>query len=269
MNREQRSLQETDTEDSEFEVFEEDGPQGRPRRGVFLLPNLFTTGALFAGFYAILAAFNGDFAQAAIAVLIAGILDGMDGGVARLTNTQSRFGAEYDSLSDCVAFGVAPALVAWSWGLSELGNVGWAAAFIYLACGALRLARFNVGRGGDEDKRYFTGLPSPSGAGLVATMVWLGASRGIEGHDIAWLVAGVTVVAALLMVSSIPYNSFKELRIGRVPFRVLLGVIVLLAIVFIDPPLVLLVAAVLYVSSGPVVALWLHWRKPERVSAED
>ena len=248
--------QSVEPEDSEFEVIEEDAAhQGARRRGVYLLPNLFTTGALFAGFYAIIAALNGDFSHAAIAILVAGILDGMDGGVARLTNTQSQFGAEYDSLSDCVAFGVAPALVSWAWGLSELGNPGWAAAFIFLVCAALRLARFNLDSG-SSDKRYFVGLPSPSGAGLVATMVWLGASRGIDGDEIGWIVAGVTVAAGLLMVSSIPYNSFKELRIGRVPFRVLLGVIVLLAVVFIDPPLVLLSAAVLYVASGPATALW-------------
>lgn len=261
MNQEQQPADNADQEDSEFEVIERDeAHEGRRRRGVYLLPNLFTTAALFAGFYAIIAALNGDFTHAAIAIIVAGILDGMDGGVARLTNTQSQFGAEYDSLSDCVAFGVAPALVAWAWGLSELGNPGWAAAFIFLVCAALRLARFNLDSGA-SDKRFFMGLPSPSAAGLVATMVWLGDSRGIDGNQIAWLVAAVTVVAGLLMVSSIRYSTFKELRIGRVPFRVLLGVIVLLALVFIDPPLVLLSAAVLYICSGPATALWRRGRQ--------
>ncbi|WP_111658146.1 CDP-diacylglycerol--serine O-phosphatidyltransferase [Isoalcanivorax indicus] len=239
-----------------FEVIEP-GPDrhGARHRGVYLLPNLITTAALFAGFYAIVAAMNGMFVHSAVAIIVAGILDGMDGSVARMTNTQSRFGAEYDSLSDCVAFGVAPGLVAYAWGLSELGNLGWAAAFIYVACAALRLARFNV-QSATSDKRFFTGLPSPSGAGLVATLVWLGASRGIDGNDISYLVAFFTAAAGLLMVSPIRYHSFKEFSIGRVPFRVLLGVIVAFAIVFLDPPLVLLTVAVAYVSSGPLMALW-------------
>lgn len=234
-----------------FEVVEAER-HGQRHKGVYLLPNLITTGALFAGFYAIVAAMNGHFENAAIAIVVAGILDGMDGGVARLTNTQSRFGAEYDSLSDCVAFGVAPGLVAYSWGLSELGKVGWAAAFIYVACAALRLARFNV-QSGSTDKRFFIGLPSPSGAGLVATMVWLGASRGIDGNDLSWAVALLTAGAGLLMVSNVRFHSFKEYHIGRVPMRVLLGVIVAFAIILMDPPLVLLVVALTYIGSGPVL----------------
>lgn len=238
-----------------FEVVESGPSAGARHKGVYLLPNLFTTGALFAGFYAIVAAMHGLFENAAVGILIAGILDGMDGGVARLTNTQSKFGAEYDSLSDCVAFGVAPGLVAYSWGLSELGKFGWMAAFIYVACTALRLARFNV-QAETVDKRFFIGLPSPTGAGLVATMVWLGASRGIQGDDISWLVAFVVAGAGLLMVSSVRYHSFKEFHIGRVPFKVLLGVIVAFAIVFLDPPLVLLSVGVIYVASGLLMTLW-------------
>ena len=242
-----------------FEVVEAEQRTGARHKGVYLLPNLFTTGALFAGFYAIVAAMNGLFENAALGIIVAGILDGMDGGVARLTNTQSKFGAEYDSLSDCVAFGVAPGLVAYSWALSGLGKFGWMAAFIYVACAALRLARFNV-QAESTDKRFFIGLPSPTGAGLVATMVWLGASRGIEGSDVSWLVAFMVAGAGLLMVSSVKYHSFKEFHIGRVPFKVLLGVIIAFAIVFLDPPLVLLSAAVIYVAVGLMMSLW-HLRK--------
>jgi CDP-diacylglycerol--serine O-phosphatidyltransferase len=239
-----------------FEVVE--ARHGARHKGVYLLPNLFTTGALFAGFYAIVAAMNGLFENAAIGIIVAGVLDGMDGGVARLTNTQSKFGAEYDSLSDCVAFGVAPGLVAYAWGLSELGNVGWAAAFIYVACAALRLARFNL-QAETTDKRFFVGLPSPSGAGIIAVMVWLGAAKGFSGNDISWVVAFVTAGAGLLMVSSVPFHSFKEFHIGRVPFRVLLGVIIVFAIVFVDPPVVLLAVAIAYVASG-FVTLAMRWR---------
>ncbi|EKF74511.1 CDP-diacylglycerol--serine O-phosphatidyltransferase [Alcanivorax hongdengensis A-11-3] len=238
-----------------FEVVEAEHRTGARHKGVYLLPNLFTTGALFAGFYAIVAAMNGLFENAAIGIIVAGILDGMDGGVARLTNTQSKFGAEYDSLSDCVAFGVAPGLVAYAWALSGLGKFGWMAAFIYVACAALRLARFNV-QAETTDKRFFIGLPSPTGAGLVATMVWLGASRGIDGADVSWLVAIAVAGAGLLMVSSVKYHSFKEFHIGRVPFKVLLGVIVAFAIVFLDPPLVLLSVAVIYVITGLLLSLW-------------
>lgn len=238
-----------------FEVVEAEQKTGTPHRGVYLLPNLFTTGALFAGFYAIVAAMNGLFENAALGIIVAGVLDGMDGGVARLTNTQSKFGAEYDSLSDCVAFGVAPGLVAYSWALQGLGKFGWMAAFIYVACAALRLARFNV-QAETVDKRFFIGLPSPTGAGLVATMVWLGASREINGADVSWVVALMVIGAGLLMVSPVKYHSFKEFHIGRVPFKVLLGAIIVFAVVFLDPPLVLLVSAVLYVLSGLLITLW-------------
>jgi CDP-diacylglycerol--serine O-phosphatidyltransferase len=248
-------------DEHEFEVIEADhARQGVRHKGVYLLPNLITTGALFAGFYAIVAAMNGHFEYAAIAIIVAGILDGLDGSVARMTNTQSKFGAEYDSLSDCVAFGVAPGLVAYSWALTDLGKLGWAAAFIYVACAALRLARFNV-QAETSDKRYFTGLPSPSGAGLVATMVWLGAAKGIDGSDVGLLVAFVTASAGLLMVSSVRYQSFKEYHIGRVPVRALLGVIVAFAIVVLDPPLVLLAVGVTYAGSGVILDLLRRFRQ--------
>ncbi len=248
-------------EEQMFEVVEpESGSGSKPRKGVYLLPNLFTTAALFAGFYAIVAAMNGDFSHAAIAIVVAGFLDGMDGGVARLTNTQTRFGAEYDSLSDCVAFGVAPGLVAYAWGLSELGNAGWVVAFIYVACAALRLARFNVQQSGKADEQHFVGLPSPSGAALVATMVWLGASRGIDGNDVSYLVAFVTGAGGLLMVSPFRYQTFKELRIGRVPFRVLLVGILVFALISSDPPFLLLIIAVLYAGSGPISEMLLRYK---------
>lgn len=244
------------SQSNEFEVHEVEGSSGHPHKGVFLLPNLITSGALFAGFFAIVCAVNGDFVYAAMAIIAAGILDGLDGSVARLTNTQSKFGAEYDSLSDCVAFGVAPGLVAYVWALSDLGNLGWAAAFLYVACAALRLARFNV-QADTADHRFFTGLASPAAAGLVATLVWLGASRGWDGGSIGYLVALVTAVAGLLMVSPVNYHSFKEFRVGRVPFRVLLGAVVAFAVVFLDPPLVLLVVAVCYAASGPLLSVGL------------
>jgi CDP-diacylglycerol--serine O-phosphatidyltransferase len=184
----------------------------------------------------------------------------MDGGVARLTNTQSEFGAQYDSLSDCVAFGVAPGLVAYAWGLTTLGKAGWAAAFLYVACAALRLARFNV-QAGEADKRYFVGLPSPTAAGTVAVLVWLGATRGFTGDDLPWVVALVTAGLGLLMVSSVPFHSFKEFNIGRVPFRVLLGVIVLFAVVFVDPPVVLLAVALAYIAAGLGMVGLRWWRR--------
>ena len=248
-------------EEHVFEVIETDhARQGVRHKGVYLLPNLITTGAMFAGFFAIVSAMNGQFEHAAIAIVAAGILDGLDGSVARMTNTQSKFGAEYDSLSDCVAFGVAPGLVAYSWGLTELGKLGWAAAFIYVACAALRLARFNV-QAETSDKRYFTGLPSPSGAGIVATMVWLGAAKGIDGNDIGPLVAFMTAAAGVLMVSSVRYHSFKEYHIGRVPVRALLGVIIAFAIIVVDPPLVLLVVGVGYAGSGVLLDLVRRYRQ--------
>lgn len=245
-----------DSKNHDFEVHEVEATSGHRHKGVFLLPNLITSGALFAGFFAIVCAVNGDFVYAAMAIIAGGILDGLDGSVARLTNTQSKFGAEYDSLSDCVAFGVAPGLVAYVWALSELGNLGWAAAFLYVACAALRLARFNV-QADTADHRFFTGLASPAAAGLVATLVWLGASRGWDGSSIGYLVALVTAAAGLLMVSPVSYHSFKEFRVGRVPFRVLLGAIVALAVIFLDPPLVLLVVAVCYAASGPLLSVGL------------
>lgn len=232
---------------------EEETVNGRPvrRKGIFLLPNLLTTGALFSGFYAILAGMNGHFEVAAIAIFVAMVFDGLDGRVARLTNTQSAFGVEYDSLSDMVSFGVAPAVVSFSWGLSQLGKVGWAVAFIYVSCAALRLARFNT-QVGTVDSRYFIGLASPPAAALVAAMVWAGHDTEI-GVGLALIAAIITAMAGLLMVLNVRYHSFKGLDLrGRVPFVMILVAVLVFVVVSIDPPKVLLLMGIAYAASGPV-----------------
>ena len=238
-------------------IEEERDNEGRQirHRGIYLLPNLFTTANLFAGFYSIVNAMNGNLYVAAAAVFVAMVLDSLDGRVARLTNTQSAFGAEYDSLSDMVAFGVAPALLAFEWALGSLGKVGWMVAFIYVAGAALRLARFNT-QVGKADKRFFTGLPSPAAAGVVAGIVWAFSDFGIQGTDttfIALIVALLVAAAGMLMVSNIKYYSFKELDLkGRVPFVAILIVVLIFAVVFSDPPRVLLLIFLAYAVSGPL-----------------
>lgn len=253
-------------------IEEAPGPDGKKvrHRGIYLLPNLFTTAALFSGFYAIVSAMNGNFSHSAIAIFVAMVLDGLDGRVARMTNTQSAFGAEYDSLSDMVAFGVAPALVAFTWALDGMGKVGWVFAFIYVAGAALRLARFNT-HIGSEDKRYFTGLASPSAAGLVAGMVWSLSDFGIEGQDIAWLVGILTALGGLLMVSNVRYYSFKDLDMrGRVPFFVILLVVLVFAIISTDPSRILWFIFIAYAVSGPLQALWRwHRRKGRTAGVEE
>lgn len=231
--------------------------QERPRRGrgIYLLPNLFTTAALFGGFYAVLASMNGDYEKAAIAIFVAMVLDGLDGRVARMTNTQTAFGAEYDSLSDMVAFGLAPALVMYQWALSDLGKIGWLAAFIYTAGAALRLARFNS-QLDTADKRYFTGLPSPSAAAILAGSVWAAVDNGLLGDSLAWPAAVITAGAGLLMVSNIRFNSFKEIDFrGKVPFFSIVLVMLVFAVVLTEPPLVLFAVFAAYTLSGPVLAL--------------
>jgi CDP-diacylglycerol--serine O-phosphatidyltransferase len=233
------------------------------RRGVYLLPNLFTTGALFCGFYAVVAAMRGDFETAPIAILFALVFDGLDGRVARLTNTQSKFGAEYDSLSDMVSFGVAPALVMFSWGLGELGKFGWSAAFVFVACAALRLARFNT-QVGVADQHYFTGLASPAAACIMASAVWVLNDMGLVGTalplELAGLLGVLTILVAVLMVANVPYLSFKDFDLhGRVPFVVIFFVVLVFALVTVDPPKVLLLASLCYAASGPVLAL-RNWR---------
>ena len=232
-------------------------PEGTPRRrrGIFLLPNLFTTAALFAGFYAVLASMNGRFEAAAIAIFAAMVLDGLDGRVARLTHTQSDFGAEYDSLSDMVAFGDAPALVVDQGALEGLGRAGWLAAFVYTAAAALRLARFNT-QIGIADKRFFQGLPSPSAAAIIAGGVWVGTDYGIDGASVDWLAAGVTAAVGLLMVSNFRYHSFKDVDVrGRVSFIAAVVVMLAFALVHLDPPVILFAGFTAYAVSGPVLTL--------------
>ena len=228
------------------------------RRGIYLLPNLFTTAALFSGFFAIISSMQGRFESAAIAIFMAMILDGLDGRVARLTNTQSKFGAEYDSLADMVSFGVAPALVIFNWGLSTLGKFGWACAFIYVACAALRLARFNT-QIDTADKNYFSGLASPSAAAIIAGIVWVAHEEGWLGLEVSRelaVVAGLaTALVGFLMILNVPYHSFKGLDLkGRVPFVVMIIIVLLFGIVMMDPARVLLAGFMIYALSGPVAA---------------
>lgn len=228
----------------------------RRKRGIYLLPNLFTTAGLFAGFYAIVAAMKGIFDLAAIAIFVAMIMDALDGRVARLTNTQSAFGAEYDSLSDMAAFGIAPALVVFSWSLASLGKLGWLGAFIYTAAGALRLARFNT-QIGKADKRYFQGLPIPAAAGVIASMVWLANEYNVPGSDFNILVAIITVITAVLMVSNIRFHSFKQVDLrGRIPFVGILVVVLVFVGISLDPPKVLFIIFFGYALSGPILTLW-------------
>ncbi len=225
------------------------------RRGIYLLPNLFTTAALFAGFYAIIQAMNGQFERAAVAIFVAMVLDGIDGRVARLTRTQSPFGAEYDSLSDMVSFGVAPALVVYVWALKDLGKLGWIAAFIFCVGAALRLARFNT-KLDVADKRWFQGLPSPSAAAIVAGLVWVMDDYGYAGADLRWWAWCITVFAGLTMVSNIPYYSFKEVNMKKsIPFVALLLMVLAFALLSYKPPQVLFLCFLAYALSGYV--MWL------------
>ena len=238
------------------EVVEESEENGQKVRhkGIYLLPNLFTTAALFSGFYAIVAGMNGDFGHAAVAIFVAMVLDGVDGRVARMTNTQSAFGAEYDSLADMVSFGVAPALVAFTWMLQDLGQFGWIAAFVYVAGAALRLARFNV-QIGDVDKKWFIGLPSPSAAAIVAAVIWVLHDFEFEWMAAKVLVALVIAAVGLLMVSNVRYYSFKDIDLkSRVPFMVLLALVLVIAIIAMEPPLILLAMFLGYGASGPMRA---------------
>ena len=235
----------------------------RPKRarGIYLLPNLFTTAALFAGFYAVLAAMNDQFEKAAIAIFVAMVLDGLDGRVARMTNTQTAFGAEYDSLSDMVAFGLAPSLVMYEWSLSNLGKLGWLAAFIFTAGAALRLARFNS-RLDTADKRFFTGLPSPSAAAIIAGSVWAAYDNTLTGLDLAWPALVITAAAGLLMVSNIRYHSFKQVDFrGKVPFFGIVAVMIAFAVILTEPPLVLFAIFFAYTLSGPLMAVQRQLKK--------
>lgn len=235
------------------------------RKGIYLLPNLLTTAGLFSGFFAVVSSMNGRFEAAAVAIFVAMIFDGLDGRVARMTNTQSDFGAEYDSMADMVSFGMAPALVAYNWGLTELGKLGWLAAFIYVAGAALRLARFNT-QVGIADKRFFQGLASPASAALVSGLVWVGVEYGANGDDYGWLVALITSAAGLLMVSNFKYNSFKEVNWhGKVPFFALLIILLVFVIVATEPALVLFIVFALYALAGPINT----FRTVDKVTLDD
>lgn len=238
-------------------------PPEKRHRGIYILPNLFTTAALFAGFYAIVQAMNGRFEYAAVAIFVAMVLDGLDGRVARLTNTQSEFGAEYDSLSDMVSFGAAPALVMYEWALKDLGKLGWMAAFIFCAGAALRLARFNTNIS-TVDKRFFQGLPSPAAAALVAGMVWVVIDNGVTGEDVSWLAFFLTIFAGLSMVSNVLFWSGKDINLRKsVPFFVVIAVVLAFALISSYPPGVLFALFLAYALSGYVILVW-RWLRRRR-----
>ncbi len=226
------------------------------RKGIYVLPNLFTLAALFGGFYAIVMAINGRFDLAAVGIFCSMVLDSLDGRVARMTNTQSAFGEQMDSLSDMVSFGAAPALISYVWALKELGRWGWFAAFVYCACAALRLARFNVNTA-VVDKRYFQGLPSPAAAALVAGFIWLCTDLGVRGPEVAWPMFVVALYAGLTMVTNVPFYSFKDVSMKRsVPFAVIVMIALGIAVINIDPPTVMFGVFVIYGLSGYVIYGW-------------
>lgn len=233
--------------------YEETDAHNAPRAsGIFLLPNLFTSGALFCGFYAIIAGMQGDFYAGAVAILVAMIFDGLDGRVARMTQTSSAFGAQYDSLSDMVSFGLAPALLTFNWALTGLGKVGWVAAFVYAACAALRLARFNAQMESD-DTTHFTGLASPAAAATAAGLVWMGQTHGWAGPALDWVHALLLTALGFLMISRFPYSSFKSITFdSRVPFVRMLLVVAMLGLIALDPPLAIWGLSVIYALSGPL-----------------
>jgi CDP-diacylglycerol--serine O-phosphatidyltransferase len=237
-----------------------DAPRGsggaQAPQGIYILPNLFTLAALFGGFYSIVMAMNGRFDLAAAGVFSAMVLDSLDGRVARMTNTQSAFGEQMDSLSDMVSFGAAPALIAYEWALKGLGRWGWIAAFVYCACAALRLARFNVNTA-VVDKRYFQGLPSPAAAALVAGFIWLMTDYGVKPYDITWIMFAVALYAGLTMVTNVPFYSFKDIQMKKsVPFAVIVLIALGIAVINIDPPVVLFAIFVIYGLSGYVLYFW-------------
>lgn len=246
------------------------GEQRKRDKGIYLLPNLFTTAALFAGFYAVIAAINNRFEHAAVAILVALVLDGLDGRIARMTNTSSAFGAEYDSLSDMVSFGLAPSLIMYEWSLHNVsrqgfGQAGWVAAFLFTACAALRLARFNV-QTSTGDKRFFNGLASPAAAALMACAVWIFQDNGYVGSEVTTPSMILTIGAALLMVSNFKYYSFKDLSIQRrVPFIGMLLLVMVFVFTSLDPPVVLFAGFLTYAMSGPAFEVFRWQRRRSRL----
>jgi len=243
--------------------------QKQPSRGIYLLPNLFTTSALLAGFYSIILAYNSNYGAAGMWIIIAMVLDGLDGRVARMTNTATEFGAEYDSMSDMVSFGLAPAFLMYSWSLSSLseaqfGQLSWVIAFVYTACCGLRLSRFNVAVG-TADKRFFQGLACPSAAAVLASFVWVMTGLGVDGADVVILTAFMTAATGVAMVSTLTYYSFKDLGDNKkIPFAMLLSLLLLFVVTAVDPPKMILIASVLYALSGPVYYLFRLYRKRNR-----
>jgi CDP-diacylglycerol--serine O-phosphatidyltransferase len=244
----------------------ETGVISKRRKGIYILPNLFTLAALFGGFYAIVMAINGRFDLAAIGIFCAMVLDSLDGRVARMTNTQSAFGEQMDSLSDMVSFGAAPALIAYVWALKDLGRWGWIAAFVYCACAALRLARFNVNTA-VVDKSFFQGLPSPAAAALIAGFIWLITESGIKGTgavlgvSIPWITFALALYSGLTMVTNVPFYSFKDVQMKRsVPFVVIVLIVLGIAAINIDPPNVMFFAFVAYGFSGYVIYGWRRFK---------
>ncbi len=239
---------------------ESENPHPRPR-GIYLLPNLFTVSALFSGFYAIIAAIKGNFDNAAIATFIAMIMDTLDGRVARLTHTQTAFGAELDSLSDMVSFGIAPALMLYTWGVGSLGKTGWLVSFIYTVAVALRLARFNT-QLAVSDKRFFRGLPCPAGAAVVVSAIWSCYEYGLQGRTTHIASAIIAVLISLLMISNLAYYSFKDFDLkNKVPFIVIVAVALFFVLISVDPPIILLVVSVTFAVSGMVLWVWKQRRK--------
>ena len=241
--------------DTQDELATEGAPR-KPSKGIYVLPNLFTLAALFGGFYAIVMAMNERFDLAAIGVFCAMVLDSLDGRVARMTNTQSAFGEQMDSLSDMVSFGAAPALIAYEWALRGLGRWGWIAAFVYCACAALRLARFNVNTS-VVDKRYFQGLPSPAAAALVMGLVWLMTDLEVSPAEVRWVVFGLCLASGLTMVTNVPFYSFKDFSMKKsVPFTVIVAIALTIAVINIHPPVVLFALFVIYGLSGYAIYIW-------------
>ena len=241
----------------------------RRRKGIYILPNLFTSASLFSGFYAIVQGMDGKFEIACIAIFVAMVLDGLDGRVARMTRTTSEFGAQLDSLSDMVSFGAAPALVMYAWALQPLGKWGWIAAFVYCVCAALRLARFNTNIG-VVDKNYFQGLPSPAAACLMAGLIWVLNEWQISGGDVRWVAWAMAVFAGITMISTVPYYSGKDFNLRRsVPFWVIPAIVVGYLLISIQPSHVLFGLFVVYALSGYVI--WvvraLRARKAKKLDA--
>lgn len=230
-------------------------------KGIYLLPNLMTTTALFAGFYAVIAGMNGEFEQGAIAIFIAMVFDGLDGRVARMTNSSSAFGAEYDSLADMVSFGLAPALLVYQWALHDYGKLGWLVAFIFTVGAALRLARFNT-QIGTADKRYFQGLPSPAAAAVLAGYIWMVEANAIQTGFEPIFATLLTLVVGVMMVSNIRFSSFKDIDFkGKVPFVTLLLIVLVFVVITIEPSMILFLVFFGYAVSGPFLTLRLIQQK--------